>query len=398
MGYFCLQFMSQTPNVLWLAGWYPTVVNPMAGDFIQRHARAYASHAPLHLIHVHPLEGAENVPKDSVGKAGNLNEHIYFYNAKKSNLIQKYFYFKAYFSAYKKIINQWVLDHGKPDLVHVHAPDKCGLMGVWIKKKYGAKLVFTEHWAIYNRVVKDNYYRRNIFFKNAVKSLMRHSDNALQVSHSIHEDMQSRTGVALPHDKIPNTVDTSLFNMKYRNAGNVFRFVHVSSMDERKNIKGLLRTFKEFQLEFPDTELVLVGPVSEELNAWMQENKITEKIIRRGELPYEKVAEEMCNAHAFVMYSHMENAPCVIIEAQCCGLPVLSSRVGGIAEFVQEGQNGFLVEANDDEALLQKMKEMLQQNWDHEKISAEAVKEYSYDAVGKKILDSYLNLPGLCAD
>lgn len=398
MGYFCLQFMSQTPNVLWLAGWYPTVLNPMSGDFIQRHARAYSRHAPLHLIHVHALVDAVSVPENTVQKEDALTENIFYFNAGKSNYFQKYLYFYSYYKAYIKIISHWVKLHGKPDVVHVHAPDRCGLLGVWVKRKYKSKLIFTEHWAIYNNVVNDNYKTRSLMFKNALKKLLRNAQKAVQVSHSIHADMETCTRIQLPHEKIPNTVNTDLFNLNNRQAENPFRFIHVSSMDERKNIKGLLRTFQKLQMEYPETELVLVGPLSVALKLWMQENELLEKIICMGELKYENVAFEMSRAHAFVMYSHMENAPCVIIEAHCCGLPVVSSRVGGIAEFVQEGENGYLVNDGDDAALFQKMKDCMQRDWNREKISGDAIAEYSYEVVGKKILDCYLNLPGLCAD
>jgi glycosyltransferase involved in cell wall biosynthesis len=41
-------------------------------------------------------------------------------------------------------------------------------------------------------------------------------------------------------------------------------------------------------------------------------------------------------ADAFILFSRHENFPCVVIEALCCGLPVVASNVGGIAEAVDE--------------------------------------------------------------
>ena len=51
---------------------------------------------------------------------------------------------------------------------------------------------------------------------------------------------------------------------------------------------------------------------------------------------------EMQQAHSFVLNSNIENAPCVISEALCCGLPVIATRVGGVPEMVDKF-NGILV-------------------------------------------------------
>jgi glycosyltransferase involved in cell wall biosynthesis len=74
-----------------------------------------------------------------------------------------------------------------------------------------------------------------------------------------------------------------------------------------------------------------------------------------GEIAYEEVAKAMQQADCLLLFSHIENSPCVIGEALCCGLPVIASRVGGIPELIDE-QNGILVPAADETALLNAMK------------------------------------------
>jgi glycosyltransferase involved in cell wall biosynthesis len=55
------------------------------------------------------------------------------------------------------------------------------------------------------------------------------------------------------------------------------------------------------------------------------------------------------------MFSRIENLPCAILEALSCGLPVISSNVGGISEWINES-NGMLVPSEDEDALLKAMK------------------------------------------
>ncbi len=50
------------------------------------------------------------------------------------------------------------------------------------------------------------------------------------------------------------------------------------------------------------------------------------------------------------------------LEAMACGKPVVSTRVGGMVELVQEGYNGFLVKPEDDHALANRVIYLLQHN------------------------------------
>jgi glycosyltransferase involved in cell wall biosynthesis len=58
----------------------------------------------------------------------------------------------------------------------------------------------------------------------------------------------------------------------------------------------------------------------------------------------------------FVLPSYGEGMPMSILEAMSFGLPVVSTRVGGIPELVRDGQTGFLVDPGDVEALCAKLR------------------------------------------
>lgn len=57
------------------------------------------------------------------------------------------------------------------------------------------------------------------------------------------------------------------------------------------------------------------------------------------EKPFEKIA----NADMFVLLSHYEGLPNVIYESFMCGTPVFSTKVGAIADQIEDGKNGWLV-------------------------------------------------------
>ena len=51
--------------------------------------------------------------------------------------------------------------------------------------------------------------------------------------------------------------------------------------------------------------------------------------------------------------------PLSLFEAFACGLPVISTNVGGIPNFINDNENGFLINSNDEEALIDKIEFIL---------------------------------------
>ena len=114
------------------------------------------------------------------------------------------------------------------------------------------------------------------------------------------------------------------------------------------------------------------------------------KIFLRGEISYTAVAAEMQQARVLVMFSRFENSPCSIVEALSCGLPVIATNVGGIAELINDN-NGLLVETLNKNALLQAFGKMVSSyaTYNREKIAETARERFSYPVIGKKLDEVY---------
>jgi glycosyltransferase involved in cell wall biosynthesis len=142
----------------------------------------------------------------------------------------------------------------------------------------------------------------------------------------------------------------------------------------------------------------MVGPYPEQVLTYARNMGLNDQHAHfTGPVSYQKVAEYLQASSALVLYSRYENLPCVILEALCCGLPVISTPVGGIAEVINAG-NGILIDSEDEEQLTTAFVQMYTNyhQFDQAKISDAATSLYSYAAVGSLINAVYSNvhLPG----
>ncbi|MGI8583348.1 MAG: glycosyltransferase family 4 protein, partial [Chitinophagaceae bacterium] len=175
---------------------------------------------------------------------------------------------------------------------------------------------------------------------------------------------------------------------------NKFRFIHVSTMSYQKDPESIIRVAKQLWDEGFEFELVMIGCINESIKRLANKLLLTdEQIIFKGEIPYSQVAVEMQKSSAFILFSRIENLPCVILEALCCGLPVISSDVGGIKEVVNES-NGILVAEQNETALKEAMKKMILHytSFNRQIIAENAALKFNYAEVGKEIDNVYRNI------
>ncbi|MBR6596995.1 MAG: glycosyltransferase [Paludibacteraceae bacterium] len=70
-------------------------------------------------------------------------------------------------------------------------------------------------------------------------------------------------------------------------------------------------------------------------------------VIFTGPLQPQELLDELVSSTLYVHTAYVENSPNSICEAQCLGVPVISTNVGGISTLLQNGECGYMVPAND---------------------------------------------------
>jgi glycosyltransferase involved in cell wall biosynthesis len=128
----------------------------------------------------------------------------------------------------------------------------------------------------------------------------------------------------------------------------------VGRLDDRvKRVSALIRSFARAAQQYPDYRLLIVGDGSDRANLEQCADKAAAgRIGFFGWISGAAALAPLYNAaECLVLPSLSEGFPTVVGEAMACGTPVLASRVGGVAELVEEGRTGWLISPGDDQAL-----------------------------------------------
>jgi glycosyltransferase involved in cell wall biosynthesis len=104
----------------------------------------------------------------------------------------------------------------------------------------------------------------------------------------------------------------------------------------------------------------------------VEELRLADCVTFLGALPPAELAVPLSAADVFVLATRNEGWANVFLEAMACGLPVVTTDVGGNAEVVSRADLGRIIAFDDHDALLAALEEALMRNWDREAILAHA--------------------------
>jgi len=216
--------------------------------------------------------------------------------------------------------------------------------------------------------------RFNSLLRSYEKKLMKRSDALIAVSFYTRNELTELYDV--DEEKIHviyNGVDTKKFKPRRDRAGLRLELgleeeqkiiLCVGRLYYRKGITILLKSIPEVVEKFGDAKFVISGrgfkKNEENLRKLAEKLKIEKYVTFLGYVPDEKLPLLYAASDIFVLPALYENFPFAILEAQSTGLPVISTKVGGIPEFLTNNENGLLVEPSDPEQLAQRIIILLQ--------------------------------------
>ncbi len=241
------------------------------------------------------------------------------------------------------------------DVVHAHqfGPFFYGATARLLARRPG--LVMTEH----GRSFPDPPRRSHFLFNRTV---LRREDRVVAVGEDVRRALIDNEGFPAGRvEVVYNGVDTGAFTESARHRETVrreigvgatdFVLMQVARLDAIKDHATAVRAVGRAAERRGDVRLVIVGDGAEAgpIDTLIRDLGLGANVIRLGTRP--DVARLLGAADAVLLSSRSEGIPLTLIEGMAAGLPVVSTRVGGVPEVVVEGETGLLAPAGDADAL-----------------------------------------------
>jgi L-malate glycosyltransferase len=194
-------------------------------------------------------------------------------------------------------------------------------------------------------------------FLPLVKFSIEESDGVTAVSRFLKEKTLTNYDINKEIEVIPNFVDTKLFKPMQDNcirkrlaAEGEKILIHTSNFRQVKRVPDVIKIFDIVQKEIP-SKLLLVGdgPERSDCERLARQLDLTDKIKFLGK--QEGLVEILSCSDLFLIPSQSESFGLAALEAMACGLPVISSSVGGLPELVRHNETGFIAEIGDVERM-----------------------------------------------
>lgn len=289
-----------------------------------------------------------------------------------------------------------ISDGGLPNILSLHTSFKLALPSKpeWLrnadyKKNHVDKIIEGEKW------------------------LLENSPYILANSEAIVADIEREYEISLgkaryttvPHGIRPiSTFSES--NIKKISDGKKLNLLYVGRFEKRKGTDLLLEVLPDILEKYPDIVVNLVGnndiEVGDGPSLWMAfSQKYAQKawmnrISAPGLVSEEALQAHYRNADIFVAPSRYESFGLIFLEAMRVGVACIGTRIGGIAEVIEDGVTGILCEPNDANSLKEAMEHLVTQHALRQKLSRNSyvsfVKHFSDASMAQSCANVYQQL------
>lgn len=195
-------------------------------------------------------------------------------------------------------------------------------------------------------------------------------------------------GAVCPVDVVPNGVVIRAG----KKSDEVKRVITVSRLVEKNGLENLIKAIKEVNRSYPQPVVLKIigdGELENKLRKLAKSLGLDDCVaIFEGSLPNQEVYQRLSQADVFVRSSLSEGLGTAFLEAMAMGVPIIGTRVGGIPDFLTDGETGLFCD-NDPMDIAKKIKMILDDSTLAERLRTNAQKliseKYTWDIVARQM-------------
>src|SRR3989338_11622986 len=222
--------------------------------------------------------------------------------------------------------------------------------------------------------------------------IFRKADVITVISNYLAQYVRSQNS-KVPISIIPNGVDVSKFKPEGEHNSKVI--ITSSRLVKKNGIGDLVDAIAVVKKEVPDIKLLIVGSGEQEKELKTKSSLLglENNIEFIGEVLNDLLPKYLAKASIFVRPSLSEGLGIAFLEAMAAGLPIIATPVGGIPDFLKDGETGLFCRVNNPEDIAEKINTILSDDNLRDRLITNGRKlveeKYTWDKIAEEFRNLY---------
>ena len=383
-------------RILAVTTFFPNSADRHRAVFVKNLVRAMREHGPISVIS--PIPYAPAFPRIARWRALRRIERRENQDGMevlhpRFLVLPKIWWFTGfgYFLGIFRLLRQWKLSHG-PFLVHAHCAYPDGVGVALAARLLGLPYVVTAHGSDINVYASAGTLRPQIRWALAGADglIAVSAELAAKINHLLQGAAKRSECIPCagfdPAVFFPRPAGESRGALQIGARARVVAFV--GELVPIKGVEFLVDAWATLQRRgfLGNQDLLAIigdGKCRAELERRVEDAGIRSRVRFTGAIPQAEVSRWIAASDLLCLPSRNEGTPNVVVEALACGIPVVSTRVGGVPALVRDGVNGLLVPPGNPDALADALAAALSRSWDRNRVR-ESVAHLTWATIAEK--------------
>ena len=170
------------------------------------------------------------------------------------------------------------------------------------------------------------------------------------------------------------------------------RVLFFGRLTREKGVYDLLESIPDVIKQHPTVLFRLAGDGDlDRVTELLKKKDLANHVENLGWISGDDKNVHFAEADIYVLPSYTEGMPGSLLEAMACGLPVVTTKIGGIPDAVNQGENGYLIEPGDVRALTESLCRLCESSEQREKMGTASLRIYHERFDTEKIINKLIH-------